>query len=64
LSAVAATVEQLADPFGVTPGDVRVLIAQYPGDVPLWDEVRVLAPEIGHDMSRIVSPQGERPIQR
>lgn len=63
LSAVAATVDQFADRSGVAPDDVRVLMAQYPGDVPLWDEAGVLAPEVGYDAARIVSPYDERTIQ-
>jgi hypothetical protein len=57
-------VEQIADEFGRTPGDVRVLSAQYAGDVPLWDEVGVLAPEVGYDLSPLLSPHGERTIRR
>jgi hypothetical protein len=44
--------QQLADQYGVTPGDIRPLIAQYPGDVPLWEDAGVLSPEVSDDPSR------------
>jgi hypothetical protein len=64
LRAVSATVQQIAERFGVSDGDVRALIAQYPGDVPLWEDAVVLTPEVGYDLSRMLSPHGERTIQR
>jgi hypothetical protein len=57
---VALTVDELADDLGVTPSEIRVLMAQYPGDVPMWDEPGVLAPEAGHDVSHMLSPYGQR----
>lgn len=45
LSAVAGTVQQITDRFEGSPGDIRALIAQYPGDVPMWEEVAVLISE-------------------
>lgn len=42
---MALTVNELADNLGVDPDDIRVLMAQYAGDVPMWDEADVLAPE-------------------
>jgi hypothetical protein len=53
---MALTVKELADELGVDPGDIQVLTAQYPGDVPLWDETVVLAPEVRDDLSRELSP--------
>lgn len=61
---MATTVQQLADRFGVSADEFRALIAQYPGDVPLWDEAGVLTPDVDCDLSRTLSPEGERTIQQ
>jgi hypothetical protein len=57
---VTLTVDELADDLGVTPSEIRVLMAQYRGDVPMWDEPGALAPEVGHDVSHMLSPYGQR----
>ena len=64
MRAVATTVQQSADRFGVSADDFRALIAQYAGDVPLWDEAGVFTPEVGYDLSRPLSPDGEHTIQQ
>jgi len=53
-------VDELADDLGVTPGDIRTLMAQYPGDVPMWEEAGVLASEACRDVSHMLSPYGQR----
>ena len=55
---MAPTARELADRLGVAPGDIRVLMAQYPGDVPMWEEAGVRAPEVYHDISHGLSPYG------
>jgi hypothetical protein len=59
---MALTVNEPADDLGVAPADIRLLIAQYSGDVPMWEESTVLAPEVCHDVSVMLSPYGQRHV--
>ena len=45
------TVNDLAEDLGVATADIAVLMARYPGDVPMWEEGSVAAPEVGHNTS-------------
>jgi hypothetical protein len=59
---VTPTVDRQTDDLGVTPADSRVLMAQYVGDVPLWDEPGVPHLLICDHLARGLSPHHERHI--
>jgi hypothetical protein len=55
--------QQIADKYEVARSDIRSLIAQYPGDVRLWEDTGVLIPKVSDDLCRVLSPHDERDIQ-
>jgi hypothetical protein len=59
---MALSVNELADDLGMAPGDVRVLMAQYPGDVPMWEESGAVAPPVCRNLSLMFPPYGHRQV--
>jgi hypothetical protein len=53
--------QQLADRFGVNAEGIRELIAEHPGTSRCGGEAEVFTPEVGYDLSRILSPEASAP---
>lgn len=58
---IGVTVDELAEPTCIDPGDITVLVAPYPPEVTgLWEEQGVLAKVINDDRDDVLNPMCAR----